>query len=184
MFDELSPPYSTIVADPPWHYDEMQKRRYPEKGLSYERMSLAYSTLSVDEIAALPVEELAAPDAHLYVWTTNRYLPATFDIVKAWGFRYAQTLVWAKTPHGITAGGAYTNSAEFCIFARRGSPGQLAREDSTWWHLPRGAHSAKPPAFLDMVERVSPGPRLELFARATRFGWDSWGHGYELGVTA
>jgi len=141
------------------------------------RTPLKYGQMTVAEIAALPVAEIAAPDAHLYLWTTNRYLFDAKAIVEAWGFRYAQLLVWAKTPMGKGPGGTWAQSTEYVLFCRRGSLASLRRFDSTWfnWRRMGKAHSRKPDAFLDMVEAASPGPYVELFARRARFGWDYWG---------
>lgn len=95
VFAELTPPYSTIVADPPWHYDAR-----PVGGATPGTMGQAqpfpYSTMSVDEVCALPVGDLAGADAVLWLWTTNRYLPDSFRVLAAWGFTYRQTLVWGK----------------------------------------------------------------------------------------
>jgi len=93
-------------------------------------------------------------------------------------------LVWCKPPRGIGPGGAFSNTVEFVLFCRRGSLSPLARCSSTWWEWSREGHSRKPQGFLDIVERVSPGPYLELFSRAPRLGWDSWGKGYEIGASA
>jgi N6-adenosine-specific RNA methylase IME4 len=128
--------------------------------------------MTADEIAALPVAELADSDAHLYLWTTNGYLRRSFEIVEGWGFRPSTVLTWCKPPRGIGFGGAYTITTEFVLFARRGSLPPLARMDSTWWEWRRDSPSKKPDAFLDIVEQVSPEPRAELFARRARFGWD------------
>lgn len=104
------------------------------------------------------------------------------------GFRPSQMLVWSKPPRGLGMGGAFANTTEFILFCRRGSLRPSARTDSTWWTWSRGAHSVKPEAFMDMVEKVSPGPYLELFARRQRIGWNSWGNecrcDVELAVTA
>lgn len=241
-WEGLSPPYGTIVADPPWHYDA----RVIEWGRSEP---MPYGTMSLPEIAAMPVAEMAAPGSHLYLWTTNRYLEDTYAIARGWGFDPITTLVWCKDPHGLGPGGRFSITTEFVLFCRdtrrSGAVIKAAREaaglgraevhervrggkptgivyrweaddclptpddwvilqrvlpdlnglpypevvaseveklDTTWWNWPRGPHSAKPPAFLDMVERVSPGPYVELFARAPRLGWDHWGHGYEIGA--
>lgn len=143
------------------------------------RRPISYRTLSVAEIAALPVRDLAASDGcHLYLWTTNRYLPEAFGILTGWGFRYSQTLVWAKTPMGLGPGGTFAQNAEFCLFGRRGSLKHCQRLDSVWFNWPRqgmGTHSKKPEHFIDMVESVSPGPYVELFSRRHRMGWDVWG---------
>jgi len=138
--------------------------------------------MSLQGIIALPVESLAEDNAHLYLWTTNRFVRDAFAITEAWGFKFSTLLTWCKTPMGIGFGGAYTLTTEFVVFARRGSLAPLRRWDSSWMGVPRPyenghiAHSAKPDAFLDIVEQVSPGPYLELFARRQRLGWDTWGN--------
>ena len=181
-WEGLSPPYGTIVADPPWHYE--QGGPHSLSGRKRAVNVPPYSTMSDSELLDLPVGDLADPlGAHLYLWTTNRYLRSGFTIAVEWGFTCSQVLTWCKPPHGLGPGGAYATTTEFCIFARRNRP-HLERQDSSWWSWPRGRHSEKPPAFLDMVERVSPGPYVELFARAPRLGWDHWGHGYEIGASA
>lgn len=181
-WDDLTPPYSTIVADPPWDHSDgfppftaVWNPMDPARG----RRGLAYSVMSLDAIRALPVADLAAEHAHLYLWTTNRYVEAAYGIARAWGFRPSQLLTWCKAPKGIGPGGAFAQTTEHIVFARRGSLKEQARAASTWFAAKRGAPSAKPPAFLDLVEVVSPAPRVELFARAQRLGWDSWGWGYE-----
>ena len=187
-FAGLSPPYRTVVADPPWRYDEGWPSFIAGKHGSdqAERRRLPYSSLGIDAIAGLPVGELADTDAHLYLWTTNRYLRHAWGVAAAWGFRGTQVLVWCKQPMGLGPGGAFASTTEFVLFARRGSLPAARREPSSWWLWKRQrAHSVKPSAFVDMVERVSPGPYVELFARgAGRLGWDTWGdeahHGLAL----
>ncbi len=183
-WEGLNPPYRTIVADPPWDHSDGTGRNYGEKdtrGTGYgpdHHTTLDYSVMSLDEIAALPVGELADRDAHLYLWTTNRYLRAAYDIAAAWGFAVSKPLVWVKEPMGFF-GPPFVSSAEFCLFARRGSLAALERAERQWWLWPRRSHSVKPFEFFDVIERVSPGPRCELFARQPRLGWDHWGFGYE-----
>lgn len=188
VFAELSPPYSTIVADPPWQY---QKRPGAKSGSVMGSMAEGqYSTMTNEEIAALPVGELAADQAHLYLWVTN---PGMFggrfgrvtprDIVEAWGFTYVTLLTWVK-PGGGGMGWYFRGQTEHAVFAQRGMLGIPAdRREPNVVTAKRGGHSAKPPAFYDLVERVSPGPYVDLFARQPRFGWDSWGYGHE-GVVA
>lgn len=132
--------------------------------------------MDVDEIAALPVHDLAAKDAHLYIWTINAYIRETYWIAEAWGFRPSTLLTWCKAPNGIGLGGTYSLTTEHVLFARRGRCPANERVDRTWWEWKRGKHSAKPEAFLDLVEQVSPEPRLEMFARRNRLGWDTWGN--------
>lgn len=195
--------YRTIVADPPWPMPKTGKTTRGEtdsrgtytaksgrvvdgtwwgkhRGGSVE---LPYPTMGIQDIATLPIPDLAERDAHLYVWTTNRYLEWTYEMVRNyWGFRPAQLLTWCKPPMGIGFGGAFTTTTEFVLFCRRGSLKHKVRQDSSWWNWSRVyenghiAHSAKPDAFLDIVEQVSPGPYLELFARRQRLGWDTWGN--------
>ncbi len=182
-WEGLNPPYSTIVADPPWHYDGFPPSHWPGKRMD-AKAEMPYSGMSLDEIKALPVKDLAASDACLFLWTTNRYLRDAFDVVKAWGFRPTQTMVWCKPPKGQLGGAAFAIATEFIILGRRGHAGTGERQDRNWWEWPRTPHSVKPAAFGDLVEKVSPGPYVELFARQPRLGWDHWGHGYEMGGAA
>ena len=163
--------YATIVADPPW-----RTQRPAGWHTTLEKIPLTYPTMSAEEIASLPVATLAADDAHLYLWTINAYVESAYAVVKAWRFRPVTLLTWCKKPHGIGPGGTYAHTTEFIVLAKRGALAAHRRVETTWWLWPRGAHSAKPEAFLDMVETVSPGPYLELFARRNRLGWHTWGH--------
>jgi N6-adenosine-specific RNA methylase IME4 len=180
--------YRTIVVDPPWAYDEgwpslstSQKRRpgyQTPAGADFRRRTvLPYASMTVASIKALPIQDIADSGCHVYLWTTNRYLRSAFDVLDAWDVRFGQLLTWAKTPMGIGPGGDFAQSTEFILTGRIGSLRCLQRQNSTWFNWPRAgnAHSRKPPAFLDMVEQVSPSPRLEMFARRQRLGWDTWG---------
>lgn len=124
-WDGLNPPYSTIVADPPWHYDG----RVIEWG---HAEPLPYSTMECEQIASLPVADLSRPGAHLYLWTTNLYLGRTFEVAKRWGFEPVTTLVWCKEPRGQGPGGRFSITTEFVLFCRdrrrAGAVIQLARE--------------------------------------------------------
>jgi N6-adenosine-specific RNA methylase IME4 len=135
---------------------------------------LDYQVMSVSDIAALPVRSVAADGCHLYLWTTQSFLRDAYAVLDAWGFKQGALLVWSKPPKGVV--GTWVCSAEFCIFGRRGSLGHKRRNIGTVFEWPRGAHSAKPEAFQDMVESVSPGPYLEMFARRPRLGWTVWGN--------
>lgn len=176
--------YRTLVIDPPWEHPDTGARtqsvagNWRGKWLGYES-KLPYDRMTLEQIKALPVADLSEPDAHLYLWTTNRFLRHGYDVVEAWGFKPSTLLTWCKAPMGIGLGGAFTITTEFVIFARRGSLAPLQRWDSTWFAMkrpygPNGgpAHSAKPDGFLDVVEQVSPGPYVELFSRRARLGWD------------
>jgi N6-adenosine-specific RNA methylase IME4 len=166
--------YRTIVADPPWRYTEQTRMRA-------RTAEAHYDTMPVSEIEALPVAELAEDDAHLYLWVTNPVLTEqrvdrnAFDVVRAWGFTPKTLLTWVKPRWGM--GFFYRGQTEHVIFAVRGDLGvPPERRESNVFHAPAGQHSAKPDCFYDMVERVSPEPRVELFARRARLsGWDYWG---------
>jgi N6-adenosine-specific RNA methylase IME4 len=138
-------------------------------------MVLPYPTMTVDEIAALPIGGMAEDDAHLYLWTIQSRLRQTFAIAEAWGFRPSYTLVWAKGRAGVV-GGTFCSNVEFILFCRRGTLQAKRRHSTQWFQWTRGEHSQKPEAFLDLVEETSPGPYLELFARRNRLGWDTWGN--------
>ena len=177
----LGSAFRCIVADPPWRIDLNRKTTHRRSGQVNGRewahkvvAQLDYPTMSDDEIAALhpPADEAC----HLYLWTVNAKIEAAYRIAREWGFRPATLLTWVKTPMGIGLGGTYCNTAEFCLFARKGALGAKSRVNTSWWHWKRGPHSKKPEAFQTMVESVSPGPYLELFARRKRHGWASWGN--------
>ena len=160
--------YRTIVVDPPWEHPDTGARTQSTAGgwngkyLGHES-KVPYERMTLDAIKALPVPDLAAPDAHLYLWTTNGFLRPAYEVVEAWGFKPSTLLTWCKAPMGIGLGGAYTITTEFVVYARRGSLKPLRRWDSTWFQFKRPyhngapAHSAKPEGFLDVVEQVSPG---------------------------
>lgn len=180
--------FSTLVADPPWPLKGGGSLRGGVgEGFKHDgpvrSLPLPYPTMTVEAIGALDVAKVAADDAHLYLWTTSGFLDAAFDVMRAWGFRYSTTLVWAKAPIGAGLGGAHGIATEFCLFGRRGTLRAHGRTNRNWWDWKRPydergkpRHSAKPPAFFDMVESVSPGPYLELFARDARPGWAAWGN--------
>lgn len=171
--------YRTIVADPPWDYPEgfVGFNRTPGKWSRRVAKSLPYPSMSIDEIAALPVADMAENQSALFLWATNRYLPAAFSVVAQWGFQYRQTLVWHKVNGPIFGGSVAPNHAEFLLVCRRGAHRWTGRGSSSVTSIGFNAkvHSRKPEAFLDFVESVSPGPYLELFARRQRLGWDTWG---------
>lgn len=184
-FAGLNPPYSTIVADPPWAY--RQSRITTRTGDHKVGAEDKYSTLSIEDIAALPVAELADKNAHLYLWVTNPKLygdrtdgPTPHDVMTAWGFRYVTCLTWIKKPGALGMGFYFRGETEHVLFGIKGDlPIPTDRREVNWFKAAKRGHSVKPAAFMDLVERVSPGPYVELFARAPRLGWDSWGHGFE-----
>ncbi len=181
--------YRTIVADPPW--DMGATGLSAGVGMAargkLKAVDMPYEPMTQAEIKSLPVRHIAADDAHLYLWTTQAFLPASFDVIRAWGFKISATLVWCKEPRGLHLGGTFAATVEFVHFCRRGSLPAKETVDRRWFTWPRKLgppvgpgerrpyQATKPDAFLDLVEQVSPGPYLEMFARRGRLGWDYWG---------
>jgi N6-adenosine-specific RNA methylase IME4 len=172
--------YRTIVADPPWDYEPFVSiNRTAGKWSERVEKPLSYPAMTLAAIAALPIADLADPrGAFLFIWTTNRYLPDTFELIEGWGFTYRQTLVWHKV-NGTPFGGSFApNHAEFLLACRRGTVRREGKLPSSVVSIRHNAkiHSRKPDVFMDEIERVSPEPRLEMFARRQRLGWDTWGN--------
>lgn len=171
--------YKTIVIDPPWQYGNWgkgsNKCKSPDTS-SNRIIEMPYKTMSIEEIIKLPIAEIADESCEIYLWTTQKYLPNAFEVLKAWGFKYCQTLTWCKTPMGTGQGGVYCPTTEFLILGRKGKMPKIKRIDTTWWNVKRqNKHSKKPDFFQDLIETVSDAPRLEIFARRERNGWDVWG---------
>jgi N6-adenosine-specific RNA methylase IME4 len=170
--------YRTIVADPPWDYSGDASLRFAwrrGRPSGDGKPMLAYQTMTLEQIAAL--RPPADDDAHLYLWTTQRFLWDARTVAQEWGFTPVKVLVWCKPPTGFALGGTFGSACEFVLFARKGSLKATAKVPRDWWEWSRsGGHSAKPEAFIDLVEQVSPGPYLEMFARRNRLGWDTWGN--------
>lgn len=177
-----------IYADPPWHH----RTRSP-KGITSRSPSAHYQTMSLQAIRALPVADLCARDCHLFLWTTGPHLPHALGVMDAWGFRYSSlAFVWIKQKkradgqsgmifmdrRDLFTGMGYTTrqNAELVLLGRRGSPPRLARDIHQVIVAPRQEHSRKPHEAYERIERYAPGPRVELFARNSREGWDSWGN--------
>lgn len=175
--------FSVIVCDPPWEYPE----GWPAWNDTGERKALEYPTMTVEEIKALPVYRLLKHEGYIFLWTTDRFLEEAFAVLRAWRCVPRQTLVWCKKPHGIGPGGMFATTIEFVLIAQRIGPNSHARGkrttgkrfDSSWFEWPRGRHSEKPEEFQDIVEQVTEGPYLEMFARRKRPGWSSWGNEIE-----
>ena len=156
--------FATIYADPPWQYANAASRGAAENH---------YETMTIDAIADLPIAQLAADEAHLHLWTTNAFLFEAERVIKAWGFAYKSCLVWIKPQIGN--GNYWRVSHEFLLLGVRGNLTFPDRTQQSWLFADRGRHSAKPSVFRKLIEKVSPGPRLELFARSQAEGWTTWG---------
>lgn len=168
--------YRTIVADPPWEYTQSRIVTTAKTAKTRPEAAAKYRTMTDTEIAALPVGAWCEDDAHLYLWATNPRLRAAFGIVEAWGFEYRTLLTWEK--QGTLGMGYYfRGQTEHVLFATRGKlPIPPEKRERNIFRAPKTGHSIKPDSFMDMVERVSPGPYLEMFARRQRLGWDTWGN--------
>lgn len=146
--------FSTVYADPPWPYSNTAARGAAENH---------YRTMTMEEILAEPVRELVADNAHLHLWTTNAFLLEAFDVIRAWGFRYKSCLIWVKPQLGM--GNYWRVSHEYLLLGVRGSLPFRDRTLRSWLLARRTIHSRKPFAFRELIERVSPGPYLELYGR-------------------
>ena len=165
--------FHCIVADPPWRLDTGPDMIGGTIESGHD--ALEYAQLSVDAIADLPVASIAAPDAHLYLWTTNRYVEQSYSIARAWDFNPSALLTWCKAPRGIGLGDTFRQTSEFVLFARRGNLTARRIVERTWFEWPRRAHSVKPDEFYALVESVTPAPYIDLFARRARPNWAVWG---------
>lgn len=175
--------YVTILADPPWPHESFVTGHVTAKRKVHRTKALPYPSMDVAEICAMQIARVAAADAWLFLRTPNSYLPAAFDVAEAWGFLYRQMLVWVKTGTPNPFPGCIApNHAEYLLVCRRGSPRRRNTIPSSVVHAPRaadGEHSRKPEVFIDLIQRVTSraqGPRLEIFARQHRSGWETWGN--------
>lgn len=137
-----------------------------------------YETLSIDEICNLPVLQLAEENAHLHLWTTSSFLFEAKQVMDSWGFEYKTGLVWIKPNFGL--GDYWRNAHEYLLLGVRGNLPFRHNGQKSWLQAKAGKHSQKPKQVRELVELVSPGPRLELFAREPNAGWTSFGNQLEL----
>jgi N6-adenosine-specific RNA methylase IME4 len=171
--------FGTILADPPWRFLNRTGKMAPE----HRRLS-RYGTMSVDEIAALPVSALAAPVAHLYLWVPNAMLPEGLQVLSAWGFQYKSNIVWHKLrkdggSDGRGVGFYFRNVTELILFGVRGKNARTlppGRRQVNYLGTRKREHSRKPDEQYEIIEACSRGPYLELFGRGVRDGWVTWGN--------
>ena len=178
--------FSTILADPPWRFENRTGKMAPE----HRRLS-RYETMTLDDICGLPVQGLAAPTAHLYLWTPNALLPEALGVMAAWGFTYKTNLIWHKVrkdggSDGRGVGFYFRNVTEMVLFGVRGKNArtlEAGRRQVNMLQTRKREHSRKPDEQYELIEACSPGAYLELFARGDRDGWAGWGNqaddGYE-----
>lgn len=178
-------PFGTVLADPPWRFVNRTGKVAPE----HRRLS-RYDTMEWKEIAALPVGDLMAPQAHCYLWVPNALIAEGLQILEAWGFTYKAMVIWAKRrkdggPDGRGVGFYFRNVTEPILFGSRGNLRTLApgRRQVNMIETMKREHSRKPDEQYGVIEACSPGPYVELFARYPRPGWAVWGSEAGDGVT-
>jgi N6-adenosine-specific RNA methylase IME4 len=156
--------YKTILADPPWDIEQRGGR-----GASNH-----YNLMSLDDICGLRVNRVVAADAHLWLWVTNATINAGHEVMNSWGFTYRSCLTWIKPYFRL---GVYLrNQTEHILLGTRGRAPIQFRSQGTWFYAPVQEHSHKPEEQYAIIERCSPGPYLELFARRKQPGWHVWGN--------
>lgn len=169
--------FGTVLADPPWRFSNRTGKVAPE-----HRRLARYRTLTAKEIAALPVAPLMAPRSHCYLWVPNALLAEGLMVMENWGFTYKANLVWHKVrkdggSDGRGVGFYFRNVTELVLFGSRGQLRTLGpgRRQVNLLATRKREHSRKPDELYELIERCSPGPHLELFARHRRPGWTAWG---------
>jgi N6-adenosine-specific RNA methylase IME4 len=130
--------------------------------------------MKLKDICALQVEELAADNSHLWLWITNSNFFEAIRVMEAWGFSYRSCLTWIKPRFGL--GQYLRNQTEHLLLGVRGKAPIQFKGQGTWFYAPVQEHSHKPEESYSIIERCSPSPRVELFARRPRPGWDVWGN--------
>ncbi len=163
--------YSTIVVDPPWPIEKIEREERPNQ------FAFDYPTMTIEEIKSFVIPQtIALDDSHIFLWTTERYLPSAFEIMTAWGFRYVFTMVWHK-PGGFQPYNLPQYNCEFVLYGRRGSPQFTETKNFfTCFDAPRNGHSVKPEDFYKTIARVCPSPRIEIFSRNNLVGFETWGN--------
>ena len=156
--------YKTVLADPPW--DVNQRGNYG--AINH------YDLMSLERIKAMPVKDLVEDNAHCWLWCTNAALRYGYEVLEAWGFTPRSVFTWIKPRFNL---GVYLrNATEHMLLGTRGKAPVQFKGQATWGFYPLQDHSHKPEELFSMIERVSPGPYLELFARRKQLGWDVWGN--------
>ena len=171
--------YKTIYADPPWQFQNRTGKVAPE----HKRLN-RYPTMKLEDIMKLPVGDVADEKSHLYLWVPNALLPEGLQVMEAWGFEYKTNLIWEKTrkdgePDGRGVGFYFRNVTEILLFGIKGEKNRKLDPGRSQVNLIRAMkkeHSRKPEEFIDLIEKCSNAPYLEVFARGNRDSWDMWGN--------
>jgi N6-adenosine-specific RNA methylase IME4 len=167
--------YSVIYADPAWKYKNESPPCLPEKQPDTCKIEYYYPTMPLEEIKALPVKEISEKDAVLFLWATTPAIQEAFEVMTAWGFKYKTMITWEKTNRDCM-GYWFRTCTEHLIVAVRGKVKAFRCMERTAYQEKRTKHSKKPERFYELIEQVTKGERIELFARKKRAGWDCWGN--------
>ena len=170
--------FGTVLADPPWRFTNRTGKMAPE----HRRLS-RYSTMTLEQICSLPVASITDSPAHLYLWVPNALLKEGLSVLDAWGFEYKSNLIWHKIrkdggPDGRGVGFYFRNVTEMILFGVKGKNARTlppGRRQVNYLATRKREHSRKPDEQYDIIEECSWGPRIELFSRGKREGWDCWG---------
>lgn len=170
--------YGTILADPPWQFQNSTGKMAPE----HKRL-FRYPSMKLADIKALPIGEMAAKQSHLYLWCPNALLLEGLSVMESWGFLYRSNIIWHKIrkdggPDGRGVGFYFRNVTEMLLFGIKGKlrTGKGGRSQVNFLATRKREHSRKPDEIYPIIERCSPGPYLELFARFPRENWTQWGN--------
>ena len=171
--------FGTVLADPPWRFAHRTAKISPE----HRRLS-RYETLSLEDIAALPIKNYVEDTSHCYLWVPNALLPQGLDVMRAWGFEYKTNLIWHKIrkdggPDGRGVGFYFRNVTEVILFGVRGKNARTldaGRSQVNFVATRKREHSRKPDEQYPLIESCSRGPYLELFGRRIRNNWTVWGN--------
>lgn len=171
--------FACVLADPPWQFINRTGKVAPE----HRRLS-RYGTMGADVISSLPIGDISAATAHLYLWVPNALLPQGLQVMSAWGFQYKSNIIWRKIrkdggSDGRGVGFYFRNVTEIVLFGVRGRNArtlQPGRTQVNYLETRKREHSRKPDEIYPIIEACSPGPRIELFARGIRPGWTVWGN--------
>jgi len=166
--------YNVIHIDPPWPLTFMSRKVRPNQ------KDMPYDLMTFEDIKNLPIESLCDESCFMFIWTTHKWLPKTFELIEEWGFNYNCTITWDKGV-GFTPMG-FMWSTEFCLFCiKKGNKTRLKKlGEKTIIKAKSKEHSRKPDAIFNLIDKVCDGKKIDVFARRKRFGWDTWGNDEKL----
>jgi len=168
--------FKTILIDPPWSYNNKSNRAAPDCSTHWD-----YPTMHINQIKSLPIKAIIDNQAHLYLWCTDSFKEAAYMVTRYWDFTPKMELVWVKTDKSgqklvFGMGNYFRHSCEYVLFGVKGNLKTLTHNTPNVFFAARETHSKKPDVIYDIIEKNSPEPRIELFARNIREGWYSWGN--------